>query len=64
MQRKPKQNHSDETKLPWEKRFVDPFIRMVWNARIRIEPARVEKGRHIGFRNFPDGKREIFEVEG
>jgi hypothetical protein len=58
---RPKTN-LDEVKLPWEKRFVDPFIRMVWNARIEIEPAHVQKGRHIGFRNYPDGTRELFEV--
>ncbi len=52
----------DDTQLPWHKRHVDPFIKMVWNARIQVEPACAHKGRTVGFRNYADGTRELFEV--
>lgn len=66
----PKQNQRqsvhfvDIQNLPWEKRHTDPYIKMIWNSLIKVEPANSEKGIYTGFRTYPDGFREQFTVFG
>jgi len=58
---KPKpQRGLDETKLPWEKRHVDPAIMMVWRSKTWVEPA--TKG-DVGVIHYPDGKVQYFTRE-
>ena len=54
---------TDETKVDWSKRSVDPMVRMRWNASIKVNPANAADGHHYGTRFYPDGQTEDFYVE-
>jgi hypothetical protein len=53
----------DTTTFDWSKRFTDPYIKMIWNALIKVEAANSTKGQYFGFRTYPDGTREQFELK-
>ncbi len=53
----------DYSKFNWSDRHWNPFIKNLWNALIQVDPANSEKGEYIGWRTYPDGTREMFEVE-
>ena len=61
---KHKNHFVDTTNLPWERRHWDPYVKMIWNSLIKVEPANSEKGIYTGWRTYPDGYREQFTVFG
>lgn len=61
--KEPRRFEVDTTNFAWERRHIDPHIKMIWNSLIKVEPANSEKGQFIGWRIYPDGTREQFEVK-
>lgn len=52
----------DYSQFNWEDRHWNPHVKGLWNALIQVEPANSERGQDIGWRIFPNGKREMFRV--
>ena len=59
----PRRYEVDLTNFAWDKRHIDPHIKMIWNDLIKVEPANRERGQFIGWRTYPDGVREQFTVK-